>query len=147
MQIPSILQGESLKRLVQGAIAGGAALMIVGSFWPGWVLESTAQKRTAAQEKSILVKALAPVCADKFRNQPDVTAQVAALKDVGIWIAIDIWSSATLWSSRENPRRTTPLERRVSTYSPISQGYENKALIEIASSLVARTFLTKEGVS
>ena len=85
MQIPSILYGESLKRLVQGAIAGGAALMIVGSFWPGWVLESTAQKRIAAQQKSILVNALAPVCADKFRNQPDVTAQVAALKDVATW--------------------------------------------------------------
>jgi hypothetical protein len=85
MQIPSILQGESLKRLVQGAIAGGAALMIVGSFWPGWVLESTAQKRIAAQEKSILVNTLAPACADKFRNQPDVTAQVAALKDVATW--------------------------------------------------------------
>ena len=85
MQIPSILYGESLKRLVQGAIAGGAALMIVGSFWPGWVLESTAQKRIAALQKSILVNALAPACADKFRNQPDVTAQVAALKDVATW--------------------------------------------------------------
>jgi hypothetical protein len=59
--------------------------MIVGSFWPGWVLESTAQKRIAAQQKSILVNALAPACADKFRNQPDVTAQVAALKDVATW--------------------------------------------------------------
>ena len=85
MQIPSMLEGESLKRLVQGAIAGGAALMIVGSFWPGWVLESTAQKRIAAQEKSILISTLAPVCADKFRNQLDVTAQVVALKDVATW--------------------------------------------------------------
>ena len=85
MEYPSFLSGDSPKRLVQGAIAGGAALMIVGSFWPGWVLESTAQNRIAAQEKSTLVSALAPVCADKFRNQPDVTAQVAALKDVRDW--------------------------------------------------------------
>jgi hypothetical protein len=35
MQIPSILQGESLKRLLQGAAAGAVATMVVGFSWGG----------------------------------------------------------------------------------------------------------------
>ena len=38
MQLPSILQGESLKRLLQGAAAGAVATMFVGFYWGGWSL-------------------------------------------------------------------------------------------------------------
>jgi len=44
MQVPSILQGESLKRLLQGAAAGAVATMFVGFYWGGWSLGSTADK-------------------------------------------------------------------------------------------------------
>ncbi len=44
MQLPSILQGESLKRLLQGAAAGAIATMFVGFYWGGWSLGSTADK-------------------------------------------------------------------------------------------------------
>ena len=33
MQVPSMLRGESLKRLLQGAAAGAVATMFVGFFW------------------------------------------------------------------------------------------------------------------
>ena len=33
MQVPSILQGESLKRLLQGAVAGAIATIFVGFNW------------------------------------------------------------------------------------------------------------------
>jgi len=33
MQLPSILQGESLKRLLQGAAAGAVATIFVGFYW------------------------------------------------------------------------------------------------------------------
>jgi hypothetical protein len=85
MNRPSFLEGESLTRLIQGTIFGTLVVMIAGSYWPGWKFESTVTKLLADQEKIVLVKALAPVCADKFRNQPDVTAQVAALKNVTLW--------------------------------------------------------------
>ena len=38
MEVPSILQGHSLKRLLQGAAAGAVATMIVGSNSGGWTL-------------------------------------------------------------------------------------------------------------
>ena len=44
MQVPAILQGESLKRLLQGAAAGAVAMMFVGFYWGGWSLGSTADK-------------------------------------------------------------------------------------------------------
>jgi hypothetical protein len=53
MQVPSILQGEPLKRLLQGAAAGPVATMIVGFSWGGGSLGSTADK--TAKEWSELV--------------------------------------------------------------------------------------------
>jgi hypothetical protein len=41
---PSILQGDSLKRLLQGAAAGAAVTMIVGFDRSGWTLRSTVEK-------------------------------------------------------------------------------------------------------
>jgi len=44
MPLPSILQEQSFKRLVQGAAAGAVVTMIVGFNWGGWSLESTSGK-------------------------------------------------------------------------------------------------------
>jgi hypothetical protein len=85
MQTPSILQGESLKRLLQGAAAGAVATMIVGFSWGGWSLGSTADKMAKEQSNLAVVAALAPVCAEKFRAQPDAAAKTAALSKVDSW--------------------------------------------------------------
>ena len=86
MQVPSILQGESLKRLLQGAAAGAVATIFVGFYWGGWSLGSTADKMAKEQSELAVVAALAPVCADKFRAQPDATAKTIALsKEVYSW--------------------------------------------------------------
>ena len=71
MQVPSILQGESLKRLLQGAGIGAVATIVVGFGWGGWSLGSTADKMAKEQSERAVVAALAPVCADKFRALPD----------------------------------------------------------------------------
>src|ERR1700747_2284624 len=52
MELPSILQGESLTRLLQGAAAGAVATMFVGFYWGGWCLGSTADQM--AKERSEL---------------------------------------------------------------------------------------------
>ncbi len=57
MQVPSILQGESLKRLLQGAAAGAVATMFVGFYWGGWSLGSTADKM-AKQRSELAVVAV-----------------------------------------------------------------------------------------
>ena len=85
MQVPSILQGESLKRLLQGAAIGAVATIFVGFNWGGWSLGSTASEMAKEQSKLAVVAALAPVCADKFRAQPDATAKTIALSKIDSW--------------------------------------------------------------
>lgn len=89
MQVPSILQGESLKRLLQGAAAGAVATIFVGFYWGGWSLGSTADNMAKEQSKLAVVAALAPVCADKFRALPDAEAKKVALSKVDSWKRAD----------------------------------------------------------
>jgi len=85
MQVPSILQGESPKRLLQGAAAGAVATIVVGFSWGGWSLSSTVDTMAKARSELAVVAALAPVCADKFRALPDVEAKKVALSKVDSW--------------------------------------------------------------
>ena len=85
MQVPSILQGESLKRLLQGAAVGAVATIAVGFSWGGWSLGSTAEKMAKERSEVAVVAALAPVCADKFRTLPDAEAKKVALSKVETW--------------------------------------------------------------
>jgi hypothetical protein len=89
MQVPSLLQGESLTRLLQGAAVGAVATMIVGFNWGGWSLSSTADKMAKEQSDLAVVRALAPVCADKFRALPDAAAKTVALSKVDSWKRAD----------------------------------------------------------
>jgi hypothetical protein len=86
MQMPSILQGESLKRLLQGAFAGFLATVVIGFGWGGWTLGSTARENAAKSAATAGVAILAPMCADKFRQAADATANLAELKKVGSWM-------------------------------------------------------------
>ena len=85
MQLPAILEGESLTRLLQGAAAGAVATMVVGFYWGGWSVSSTADKMAKERSELAVVAALAPVCADKFRALPDADARKAALSKVDSW--------------------------------------------------------------
>jgi hypothetical protein len=85
MQMPSMLQGESLTRLVQGAVVGAVATMVVGFYWGGWSLGSTADRMAKERSELAVVAALAPVCVDKFRALPDSAAKQAALSKVDTW--------------------------------------------------------------
>jgi hypothetical protein len=85
MQMPSMLQGESLTRLMQGAVAGAVATMFVGFYWGGWSLGSTADKMAKERSELAVVAALAPVCVDKFRALPDAEAKQAVLSKIESW--------------------------------------------------------------
>ena len=85
MQVPSMLQGESLARLLQGAAAGAVAMVVVGFGWGGWSLGSTANKMANEQSERAVIAALAPVCADKFRALPDAAAKTVALSKEDSW--------------------------------------------------------------
>jgi hypothetical protein len=85
MELPAILQGDSLTRLLQGAVAGAVATIVVGFYWGGWSLASTADKMANQKSELAVIAALAPVCADKFRALPDAEAKKAALSKVESW--------------------------------------------------------------
>lgn len=85
MQIPSILQGESLTRLLQGAAAGAVATLVIGFYWGGWTLGSTAAKQVKNAEQASIVRVLAPICADKFQRSADASANLETLKKADSW--------------------------------------------------------------
>jgi len=85
MQKPTIFRDNSVKRLIQGAFAGGTAAMILGFTLGGWTLDSTAQKQANQAEQATLVRVLAPICADKFKKSADVVANLEALNKADPW--------------------------------------------------------------
>jgi hypothetical protein len=86
MQVPSILQGPSLTRLLQGAVAGAVVTLVVGFNWGGWSTEGTAAKRADEASRSAVVAVLAPICVDKFQHSADVTNNFVELKKVSTYM-------------------------------------------------------------
>jgi hypothetical protein len=86
MEFPAILEGESLKRLLQGILVGSLATAIIGFNWGGWTLESTARQMAEKSANTALVASLAPLCADKFRQAADASLNMSELKKVSVWM-------------------------------------------------------------
>jgi hypothetical protein len=70
----------TLKSTLMGAAAGAAALAVVGFGWGGWVTAGTAGKMADLKASASVVLALAPICVDNFRQQPDAAAQLVSLQ-------------------------------------------------------------------
>jgi hypothetical protein len=85
MQVPSILQGESFKRLLQGAFVGFLATVVIGFGWGGWTLGSAAKEMADKSASSAVIAALAPICVDKFQRATGAEANLAELKKVSSW--------------------------------------------------------------
>jgi len=82
MEVPSILQGESLKRLLQGAAAGAVAVMVVGFNWGGWTLGSTVEKVAKERADTAVVATLAPICVEQFRQAANASANITELNKI-----------------------------------------------------------------
>ena len=124
MHVPSILEGESLKRLLQGAVAGAIATIFVGFNWGGWSLGSTADKMAKEQSELAVVAALAPVCADKFRALPDAKAKTAALSKIYPWKRADEFPNAFVTL----PGETSPSSALVDACSTLLLAPKSAAL-------------------
>ena len=85
MNLPPILKGDSLTRLMQGAASGAVVAMIVGFTWGGWTLQSKAQKFADEKAETAVVAALTPICVDKFEHAADAKTTLAALKAEDSW--------------------------------------------------------------
>ena len=80
MQLPAILEGPSVTRLLQGAFLGFLATVVIGFSWGGWTLGSTAKQMAVKETSAALVAVLAPMCADKFRSASDAALNMAEFK-------------------------------------------------------------------
>jgi len=85
MELPPILKGDSLTRLLQGAATGAAATLVVGFYWGGWTLASTSQKLVENAQQASVVRVLAPICADKFQHSANASANLKALNTADSW--------------------------------------------------------------
>jgi hypothetical protein len=54
--------GDSLKRLLQGAVAGALVAMIFGFTWGGWSRGSSVETVESERSGSAIVGTLAPIC-------------------------------------------------------------------------------------
>jgi hypothetical protein len=85
---------EWLKPALYGAAAGAVALAIVGFSWGGWVTGGTAKQMAANQAKLEVVAALAPICVEQSKQDPQVADTLAQLRDAGSWQRSDMLMKA-----------------------------------------------------
>jgi hypothetical protein len=80
VRIPSINTS-----IAWSAVGGAVACAILGFTWGGWVTGSNARQQAADSAREAVVLALAPICAERFRGQPDGPAQIAVLTKASSW--------------------------------------------------------------
>ena len=85
MQNVAWYQGDSLKRLLQGAAVGVVATVAIGFGWGGWVLGSSAKTLADSAANNAVVAAIAPICVDQFQRSADAGANLTALKKTDSW--------------------------------------------------------------
>jgi len=86
MELPSFRERGTLTYLLLGALAGSLATMVIGFAWGGWTLEGTAQRMADKKAAVAVMAVLAPMCAEKFREDADATANMTELKNINSWL-------------------------------------------------------------
>jgi len=74
-----------LKPMLQGAVVGSIATMIVGFGWGGWMLGSTGERMALERTNTAMVTALTPSCVAKFMQQPNAAAKLKELQTTDTW--------------------------------------------------------------
>jgi hypothetical protein len=81
MQLPKIIEGESLTRLLQGAFAGVVATLVIGFTWGGWVTGSTASKMTTDAVEATQVALYSPICVERYMAKASPEQRAAFAKE------------------------------------------------------------------
>ncbi len=74
-----------IKPACWGAVGGAIALAIIGFSYGGWVTGGNAEQMARQRADSAVVTALAPICADRFRQHADAGTNLDALKKISSW--------------------------------------------------------------
>lgn len=70
----------SAKPFLLGTAAGAIALAVIGFGWGGWVTGGTAMTTADKRVEEAVTLALAPICVENFRRQPEAAAQLVSLQ-------------------------------------------------------------------
>jgi alpha/beta superfamily hydrolase len=76
MEVPSILQGQSGTRLLQGIAIGAVATLVIGFSWGGWVTGTKAKSMASAAETGGQMSVLVPLCAAQFMATDGAVAKI-----------------------------------------------------------------------
>ncbi len=74
-----------VKPALWGAVAGAAAIWIIGFSSMGWMLSSTADHLATARAESAVVGAPTPICVEKFQQQSGSAAKLIEFKKAEPW--------------------------------------------------------------
>ena len=74
-----------IKPALWGAVAGAAAISVIGFSSMGWTLGSTAERMAADRAESAVVSVLAPICVEKFQQQANSAAKLIEFKKAASW--------------------------------------------------------------
>ena len=85
MELPEILTGQSRTRLLQGAAIGAVATMVVGFYWGGWKLGSTAEEMASRRVSLALVEVYAPICVERFQQQANLEGKWLEFTKIDSW--------------------------------------------------------------
>ena len=81
---------EWLGTAIKGGIAGAVALAIIGFAWGGWVTGGSARRMASDQAHAEVTAALALVCIEQAKRDPDAATRIAELKTASSWSRIDL---------------------------------------------------------
>src|SRR5262249_50019605 len=81
----SVTFPPSLKPGIWGAVIGAAAMSVLGFSIFGWTLRDTAERIAREQAQTAVVDALAPICVERFRQQPDAPAKLKEFAKAMTW--------------------------------------------------------------
>lgn len=73
------------KPAMWGVVGGAILAAIIGFTWGGWVTGGTAAASATQRADSAVIAALAPICADRFKNTTDAASNLTALKKIDSW--------------------------------------------------------------
>ena len=93
MKVPQFLSflspyvdGDNPIRLIQGFVAGGIVVMLIGFNWANWRIESTVDKLVSESSQKAQIAALAPICVANFKLAAKSNQElVVALQKADSW--------------------------------------------------------------
>ena len=116
----SLLDEDSLKRILLGVAIGIAVTCLAGFQGLGWVLDGTAKDLAKKSASAAVIEALAPICVDKFQHAADaaknkIELQKASSSDQVVFIEKGGWAAMPGNSSSNNAAVAQACAKMLST--------------------------------